>query len=284
MGSSFALAAASAALAIQSVSTVPPASAPLKPSSPWVVDYADKMCILQRAFGAGADRVTVGFKPAPAGTSMTVLLLTPGNRSTVTSGGARLTFDGQTAANSRYIEGPVRGPKKFRVAPEGTRIAAIDLKREQLAALPSVKQLRIEAGGVNVLVAPDQLPAALKALSLCEADLLQSWGMDPKVIADIAEYPAIDAPSQSSFFSPSDYPIEAIAAGFQGLAGARVLVGADGKVNECSIIEPSGSTEIDAQTCSIIKSRFRYKPAHLRNGEKVASFTYARIRWELPSS
>ena len=49
MGSGIALGAAVAALVPQSANTADPA--PLKPSSPWNVEYADDMCILQRFYG-----------------------------------------------------------------------------------------------------------------------------------------------------------------------------------------------------------------------------------------
>lgn len=271
MGSSIALAAVAAALAIQSATNYTPA--PLKPTSPWVVDYADKMCILQRVFGTGSEQITVGLKPAPAGVSMTVVMLTPNNAKRVTNGDATLTFDGQSMAKSRYIAGPVRGKEM--------RITAIDFKRDELTELPQAKQIRIEAGNVDATIAPNRLPDALRALSACEADLLATWGMDAKVIANIADYPTIDADSAAAFFSPDDYPTEALARGEQGLAGARVFVSTDGNVRECSIIESSGSASIDAKTCAIVRKRFRYKPARLRTGESVASFTYARVRWEI---
>lgn len=92
MGSSIAFAAASAAVAIQSAAASQPA--PLKPSSPWNVEYADNMCILAREFGEGDAKVTLGFKPGMFSKQVRVVLVQSGKGEHPVLGQAQLAFDG----------------------------------------------------------------------------------------------------------------------------------------------------------------------------------------------
>lgn len=275
MGSTIGFAAASAALAIQSAPVGQ--QAPLKPSSSWNVEYADEMCLLARDFGEGPVKVTLGFKPGPASEYVRLVVITRDVSTKVERGDARLDFDGQAPVTARFVTGPIKN--------KPMRIMAVDMKVTDLVPLSSAKELHIRAGRTDLRLAPTRVGDAMKALQDCEKDLLVTWGMDSAVLATIAKFPRVSRKGGfASYFSINDYPMEAIRRREQGTVGTRVHVATDGRVTECRVIESSGSAILDIQTCDIIRTRFRYEPARNHDGQPVPSFTFQRIRWELPES
>jgi periplasmic protein TonB len=86
-----------------------------------------------------------------------------------------------------------------------------------------------------------------------------------------------------SLFSTDDYPPSALRNEEQGTTSVRITVGTDGRVADCSVSSSSGSSTLDAATCSIIKRRARYTPAKDQSGNPITGTDSARIRWVLPA-
>jgi TonB family protein len=262
-----------AALAIQAAA-VP--TIPLAPSGPWNVEYADKMCLLTRDFGTGVAKVTLGLRPAPGGDDIRVVVMNRDASAKVVRGEAKLSIDGKAPVTAPFVSAGVKG--------QATRISALDVKRSDITPLETAKQLQLQAGTVDIRLAPSRVADALKVLGHCENDLLVEWGMDPAVLASIVQFPRVAGEGGAlRHFSPDDYPSEAMRQEEQGTAGARIHVAADGRVTECVVFEPSGSKTLDDQTCRIISARVRYEPALGKDGKAVASFSFLRIRWALPN-
>ena len=270
MGSSIAFAAALAALAPQSAA-IPPV--PLKPSGPWIVDYADSMCVLQRQFGSGEDTVYLGFRPGLFSEHMRMVLMRKGTDRSTRRGMTQLFFDGGPPLKAPFTEGWVEK--------QHARVMLIDLKVSDLAPLNHAKQLRVQAGKADIILAPERVDAAMKALDPCQKDLLISWGMNKVTIDAIATF-AEPKDGVVGFFSTNDYPVAAIRKNEQGTAGVRYWVSIEGKVRECTVVESSGSAILDAQTCAIIMKRGKFLPARTKSGEAVESIGFSRIRWEIP--
>lgn len=77
----------------------------------------------------------------------------------------------------------------------------------------------------------------------------------------------------------SDYPRGLGAAGVGGTVGVRYFVGEDGRVGECAITRSSGSAELDALTCRLIRERFRFRPSLDEDGRPVGSFLVEKHSW-----
>jgi TonB family protein len=274
MGSSIALAAVAVALAVQSAASPPP-SAPLKPSSPWNVDFAESMCLLQRQFGTGDQAVMLGFKPGLFSEHMRVMLVKAGSFIRPIRGEAQLALDGGPPVKAPYIE--------FFIPKRNVRVISIDIKQFDPAPLNRAKQIRIEAGKRSFALEPTVVPAAMAVLDACQRDLLVSWGMDAKTVASIATYSKITG-GLVGLFNYTDYPSAALRNNEQGTAGVRYWVSKEGTVRDCTIVESSGSASIDAQTCSIITKRGRFEPARTTSGEAVESIGFQRVRWEMSRS
>ncbi|MFL6737874.1 MAG: energy transducer TonB [Sphingomicrobium sp.] len=87
----------------------------------------------------------------------------------------------------------------------------------------------------------------------------------------------------NSLFSTDDYPPSALRNEEHGTTAVRLSIGTDGRVTDCSVASSSGSSTLDAATCSIIRRRARYTPAKDQSGNPIAGTDSARIRWELPA-
>jgi protein TonB len=88
--------------------------------------------------------------------------------------------------------------------------------------------------------------------------------------------------SKSAWITTDDYPPSAIRAEEQGVVGIAVTIGADGRVNGCTVTGSSGSGTLDAAACRLYQRRARFDPARDDAGNAVASSYNDRVRWELP--
>lgn len=77
----------------------------------------------------------------------------------------------------------------------------------------------------------------------------------------------------------ADYPSAAARQGRSGGVDIRYLVGADGRVGTCRIVQSSGSADLDATACRLAQARFRFKPARDANGRKVPAWLDDGVEW-----
>lgn len=260
-----------AELAAQSSVGVPPVS--LRPISAWNVDYADRMCILQRFYGSKENPFTLGFKPGIFSDVIRVVIVRRASDEDTIRGNAQVSFDGGLPFKTRFAEGFIKG--------HGVRALVMDLNSSDLAPMSNAKQLHVQAGKLDANFALFAVPVAMKALDACQKDLLVAWGMDAKVVASIATF-ATQPKGIASIFTTDDYPSSAIRNDEQGTSGVKFWVTKDGKARDCEVVESSGSKILDQKTCSIIVLRSHFEPARTTSGEPVDSIGYSRIRWELP--
>ena len=86
----------------------------------------------------------------------------------------------------------------------------------------------------------------------------------------------------ANFFGPDAYPPAAQRAGAQGRVVARLTVGTDGRVSDCSVTSSSGNDDLDSTTCRIARSRVRFTPAKDDSGQPMTSSYTLPVRWVLP--
>lgn len=86
---------------------------------------------------------------------------------------------------------------------------------------------------------------------------------------------------QRLFGDPSNYPDAARDAGAQGSVAANLMIGADGRVQSCSISRSSNNRALDDQTCRLAQ-RLRATPAKDDNGTAIPAPYTLRFRWVLP--
>ena len=242
----------------------------LPPSGKWQVEYAKSSCIISRAFGEKPDVTLFGLKPAPYSDYLTMLIIQPSPK------GRGVAGDADIRLSSGFV--PERSTYSS-VTANGMRVTTISLQREALDALARGDSIAVKAGKwVDVALQPTGFDKALKALEDCEADLLVSWGFSREAQAAIAERPK---GTLRGLFRADDYPASAIAQGAGGSVGIRLRIEADGKINECTVIESSGNVDLDRQTCGLAKKRARYAPAVGHDGTPRWSFVFGRVTWRI---
>lgn len=79
-----------------------------------------------------------------------------------------------------------------------------------------------------------------------------------------------------------DYPSKALREGAEGVAGFRVVVGSDGRVDACEITSSSGNAQLDEATCKFVSRRARFDPATNGDGQKVVGSYTSTVRWQIP--
>ena len=79
-----------------------------------------------------------------------------------------------------------------------------------------------------------------------------------------------------------DYPSSALRREEQGTVGMRITVGADGRVEACSVTSSSGSSALDEAACRGMQRYARYDPALNSAGNAVSTTMSQSIRYVLP--
>ncbi|MEZ5734701.1 MAG: energy transducer TonB [Novosphingobium sp.] len=82
--------------------------------------------------------------------------------------------------------------------------------------------------------------------------------------------------------STNDYPSRDLREGNQGLVRYSLTIGADGKVEACTVTQSSGFRGLDEATCKHVSRRARFRPATDGNGEKVTGSYAGSVRWVIP--
>jgi periplasmic protein TonB len=99
---------------------------------------------------------------------------------------------------------------------------------------------------------------------------------------DIPSTPPV--PITSHAVTSDDYPDLSIRLAEDGLVKIKYLVQSDGTVSECAVITSSGSSRLDVAACTMVKRRWRFRPA-TQKGKPVAEYLLADVSFTLvPSS
>jgi len=80
--------------------------------------------------------------------------------------------------------------------------------------------------------------------------------------------------------SEDDYPDASRRAEEQGVTRVSYVVGTDGKVQSCTVVQSSGSSRLDEATCKLIERRFRFNAATV-DGVPVTETKTQPVRWQL---
>lgn len=104
----------------------------------------------------------------------------------------------------------------------------------------------------------------------------------PPVEAKTVE-PARARANLASYVSDEDYPSSAARNEEQGTTRFKLVVGADGRVKDCTVTSSSGSSALDSTTCRLMRQRAKFTPAKNNRGEPTTDTVSNAIRWVLPT-
>lgn len=275
----------------------------LKPSSQWVVDYADNACQLIRTFGEGEqktvlliegptpDRTLMFIVGKPLATSLTGVAarFRPGGGEA--KGSPTISTNGSPGVLWNYVplwREPAPGDKiTVKVQLPGVRPDPIDFGEQaagqahRQAFASATAELAIDAGsGSTVILETGALGDPLKAFDECGRDALRDWGLDPDIQDKIVR--PVWAPNPAQWLRAEDYPTDMVRFGIEGEVRARLIVDATGKVTSCTGLSHFAAPQFNNVVCDIFKKRARLEPAELADGTKVPSYYTAQIRFSMP--
>lgn len=87
---------------------------------------------------------------------------------------------------------------------------------------------------------------------------------------------------QAALITADDYPAAARRAGKEGVVAVTLAIDASGYVADCTVTTSSGSPDLDAATCALLRERARYSPELDEQGRVIATVRSRKVRWTLP--
>ena len=97
----------------------------------------------------------------------------------------------------------------------------------------------------------------------------------PKSLAS----PPVPANDPAKWVTSNDYPYHTF---HEGIAKAELIVGANGRVSDCNIVESSGHAMLDRATCRWLPRRARFIPAKNNKGEPIVGYYSVTAEWKIP--
>ena len=106
----------------------------------------------------------------------------------------------------------------------------------------------------------------------------------PSGLLPAAQDPVAAKPrgNPGSWISEQDYRSSWINRDLSGIAGFRLGIGADGRVDSCSITRSTGHSELDTATCALLTRRARFEPARDGAGNTTAGTFASSVEWRIP--
>lgn len=125
----------------------------------------------------------------------------------------------------------------------------------------------------------------LAILALCTATAATAQSATPPprpTPAPTGATPARALGDPGQWVSLADYPAEAYRAQQEGAVRVRLSIAPLGFVDGCTIVESSGSANLDEGTCALLRLRAFFTPARDAAGNAVAGAQTRRIVWRHP--
>jgi TonB family protein len=225
------------------------------------VNFDDEQCLASQEFGPTEKPITLAIRPAINGESYELLLARtqPGPKYAVQKQGSVDFGSGRIKAWVLNY-----GGKGSKGDIHQFRIPAANMAQAHTA---SSVTLRL-SGVQDQSFALTSMPAVMKGLADCTADLRQHWNVGGQNDGRIASLSRGDV---RGLFKPEDYPAEAQTRGQGGDSQFMLLIDEKGVVAGCHVLKASGIPAIDAMGCKVIRDRARFTPALDSDGKPVRS-------------
>ncbi len=242
----------------------------LEPSTHWNVDYAGDFCRLSRAFGEGDDLVLLFFEQyGPDSATKMVAAgkifqwVSPVGQFHIELGEDKadleMRYGGATLLDMPAIVGniPFASLEKDNPGKPATEAEYLTFSKP----LRKSKYRTLHTSGMG---------KAFAAMDDCTASLVESWGLDPEVQANLSQEPA-PANDVSKWVRTEDYPHFAAQRGEPAMVHARIMVDATGAATSCHIQQSNGAEAFENSVCEALMERAEFTPALDVQGKAVSS-------------
>jgi TonB family protein len=250
------------------------AAEPVAPTGKWNVNFADAQCIANRDYGTPGKPHRLLLKAPPVGEVMQVAVTQGAASSSPQQVDSTVAIDGRRPLKTNLLMYSPKGSRE--------RVYLLNLPSREFALLRQAKTLSVRSTGLNQNFALSQMDSLLKVMNECVADLRRVFnvgenGAEPTALQTRAKADLV------SLFSDNDYPAVAIMEGQGGRVKYVLLIGEDGRVADCTIVETSGVPSLDSQACALLKSRAKFEPAVGMEGKPAKDSLVGAIVWKMPS-
>jgi TonB family protein len=263
----------------------------LAPNGPWAVDFAEDKCRLVRMFGEGEDTHFLAFQQ-----------YWPANTAGLTVAGPQFRkFRSRARTDVRFFEAQSpfeTKPFTGTVGEYGNGVIWSNIGLGQAvpetnttgetgkpglpmfdpALAKQVQFLEVKQGGQVVRLETGALDEAVAVLNQCTLDLLREWGLDPERHLTAQSAPRWLNEEALVRRIIANYPRDAAAQGEQGIMRMRVIVSAEGAVEECVILKATNTVRLDSPACEVMQ-RAQFAPARDANGEPFRSLFATSITY-----
>jgi len=263
------LLAFASALALVGGSSSQAAAPPLAPTGKWVVDFADHQCLASRNYGPPGKPLYLVLKPSPMGQVIQLSIVRKAKWGEAIQAPVTLRIDERESIRSSMLA--------FTSLKDGVRINLVNMPLEEFAPMRQAKVVSIHsAGELNESFALAQMAPLMTAIDSCVTGLQKFWNVGEANAAKLKERASANV---AELFSDDDYPSVAIQNDQSGIVGYALLIDEIGKVADCMLVEISGAAMLDAQTCAVLMSRAKFKPAVGTDGKPAKDSVVGRVRW-----
>lgn len=270
-----------------------PESVTIAPVTPWNVDYGAKLCSLRRGFGA-KDKPTIlimdRFGPTD---SFQFTVVGDEFKSFQQGQPVMLRFGAQKPRRMTYVI-PGRSTNKTATLffPRVSLAETFDDndKNDEKGWTPTVTQateasiasVTISYPGKTRTFTTGSLAKPMDALRACTANLVESWGFDPKQQATLSAWPEPKT-RPTRWIGSEDYPRSMTSYGKQAQVNFRLSIDAQGAPTACDVQSSYNDPKFDQLTCALLMRRARFEPARDANGNAIPWFYLNTVRWVMLS-
>lgn len=271
----------------------------LKPSSPWLVDYADDSCRLARTFGEGEQKVTLFLDQFQPDAGFYIILggnLMEVNRDLLKLD-LKVRFGPQELEQEETAHTGAMGKLPALIVDGGQRVAPLSEQERSTrdamikaggrfnspsisaAREAAVKFLEIKGTPRDIVLETGPMDKSLGVLRECAWDTVADWGLNVQQQKTLLRGPIAIKPTE--WISGDDYPWRMLRGGYQGTVNYRAIVDATGKPTSCHVQRSTRPKEFDETVCRIVMKRAKFEPALDASGRPVPSFWSQAITFRL---
>ena len=144
----------------------------------------------------------------------------------------------------------------------------------------AIDQVALSRGRERVRLATGNFEPVFEAMNACTRDLVDSWGLSPETLDQVASGPRWTNASAVAQLIQADYPVIGLRRGEQSDLHLRVTIEVDGRVSDCHVTQMTAS-DFGDRPCRTIIEHARFEPALDREGRPMRYFYVTNIRYRL---
>jgi Gram-negative bacterial TonB protein C-terminal len=271
----------------------------LKPTSKWVVNFADDYCRLGRMFGEGENAITVFMDRYSPSQKFRISLSGNGIKDLLLDRKVRLRFGEEKDQIVDTLAGKFEDKTpsliivpainmapsskeemdRYEMAKKSNDEAGFIFSQMDDARIQAVKHLSIYKSKKNEFrLETGSMGKPMATMAQCIDQQVASWGVDVKRHANLFQkVKPLKAPS--AWLDDDDYPRDMLRKGMRGIINFRLSVDDKGVPTACHIQKTQREKGFDDTVCKAMMKKARFSPALDADKLPIASYYIATVNF-----